>query len=64
MKALFVMMIAVLAINVSYAGYGEDAKGECKKGTDSSRGQEAVSSGQSSAGDAKTETSSTKIKKK
>lgn len=65
MKKLIVTLFLGLAFtNVGFAGYGEDAKGECKKGTDSSRGQEVVASGQSGSGDAKVEKSGSKIKKK
>ena len=42
MKTLFILMLTILAINVSYAGYGEDMKGSCVDGKDSSRGQEEV----------------------
>ena len=42
MKALFIVMIAILAMNVSHANYGEDMKGECQKGKDSTRAQEVV----------------------
>lgn len=42
MKAISILMLMILAINVSYAGYGEDMKGECVKGKDSSRGQEVL----------------------
>ncbi len=64
MKALFVLMLAILAMNVSYAGYGEDMKGECVKGKDSTRGQEVIVSGQTSASDAGKKQSGTKTKKK
>ncbi len=49
MKTLFILMLAFMAINVSYAGYGEDMKGECTKGKDSTRAQEVVTSGSSSS---------------
>ncbi|MBK23666.1 MAG: hypothetical protein CME70_06635 [Halobacteriovorax sp.] len=64
MKALFVLMLAILAMNVSYAGYGEDMKGECVKGKDSSRGQEVVASTQTDAPDAGKKESGSKTSKK
>jgi hypothetical protein len=48
MKTLFIIMLAFMAINVSYAGYGEDMKGECTKGKDSARAQEVIVEGSSS----------------
>lgn len=43
MKKLIVMMFLGLAFtNVGFAGYGEDMKGSCVDGKDSSRGQEEV----------------------
>ena len=42
MKALAILTFAFLALNVSYAGYGEDMKGECKNGKGSTRGQEEL----------------------
>lgn len=59
MKALFILMLAILAINVSYAGYGEDQKGKCVDGKDSTRNQETVvveSSGDSTGKPAKEST--------
>ena len=43
MKKLVVTLFLGLAFsNIGFAGYGEDMKGECVKGKDSSRGQEVV----------------------
>lgn len=43
MKKLLLAMMAVLLVNVSYAGdVGEDLKGECKYQVQSSRSQEQV----------------------
>lgn len=53
MKTLFILMLAFMAINVSYAaGYGEDMKGECTKGKDSTRAQEVLVEGSSSSKEA------------
>lgn len=49
MKTLFILMLAFMAINVSYAGYGEDMKGECTKGKDSTRSQEVIVEGSGSS---------------
>lgn len=59
MKSLFIVMLALLALNVSYAGYGEDMKGECVKGKDSTRAQEVLTEGSSAVSEeAKTKTKS------
>lgn len=42
MKALAILILTILAMNVTYAGYGEDMKGECVKGKDSGRDQEVI----------------------
>ena len=49
MKAIAILMLTIFAMNVSYAGYGEDMKGECVKGKDSGRDQEVIVQDSSSA---------------
>lgn len=47
MKNLFFAIMAVLLINMSYAGeVGEDMKGDCVSGVQKSRFQEDVESGE------------------
>ena len=65
MKKLIVALFLGLAFtNIGFAGYGEDMKGECKKGKDSTRGQEVVVTGQSAAADTSSKESGSKSTKK
>lgn len=49
MKTLIITLLLGLSFtSVGFAGYGEDMKGECTKGKDSTRSQEVISEGSAS----------------
>jgi hypothetical protein len=47
-KLILVLLVGLSFTNVGFAGYGEDMKGECTKGKDSTRAQEVIVEGSSS----------------
>lgn len=46
-KLIIVLFLGLAFTNIGFAGYGEDQKGECVKGTDSTRSQEVITSSDS-----------------
>ncbi len=63
-KLIIALFLGFAFTNIGFAGYGEDMKGECVKGKDSSRGQEVVVQGQTAASDSESKQSGNKTKKK
>jgi hypothetical protein len=47
-KLIITLLLGLSFTNVGFAGYGEDMKGECTKGKDSTRAQEVIVEGSSS----------------
>ncbi len=51
-KLIITLLLGLSFTNVGFAGYGEDMKGECTKGKDSTRAQEVIASGSSASKEA------------
>lgn len=46
-KLIITLLLGLSFTNIGFAGYGEDMKGECAKGKDSTRSQEVITEGSS-----------------